>query len=296
MTTEKCRIARTELMNTRKLIFLNMGGRTHQAKEVERFSSVSRMTVFKSCSESDTGEESPSSQKNHISSTSAETFQALKLCNQRKQKAATDRKHQRGCMEDSKQLSPVSVLELPSDEEQHCPRTRQEETPSASSFILLKKVTEDSIFSASMWELLIQSPIEKQSCVEFAELQDIIGSSSSQYLKTKRGLMQPKHLLSDGIREAVETYGRKGIRRRLLQGCLGPEELGKHICEKICSWGKQYGNATNITQLINSDISVSLQEWSDFQPVIMEIGMEIGNAILEEIRNEIIRDMIDFLH
>ncbi|KAF8404844.1 hypothetical protein HHK36_009733 [Tetracentron sinense] len=275
-----------------------MGRRTDQVIESHRFSSASSMTVLDSSSESSIEEETTSSEQNRISSSSASSFGAMKACNLRREEAATDRKLQWGCMEDSKILSPVSVLEVQSDEEtdqySHRP-SHQQETPSSSSFVMPKIVKEESILSASLSELLIKSLIEKQGCNGVSELQDLIGYGS-RYLKTKRVLQQTRQLLFDCVREAVEIHGRNGKRRQYVREFLGPEELGKIICEKICSWGKQSGDVTNITQMINSDFSISIEEWSDFQPQMREIGMEIGDAILEDIRNEIVTDMIDCLH
>ncbi|XP_010273517.1 PREDICTED: uncharacterized protein LOC104609020 isoform X2 [Nelumbo nucifera] len=275
------------------------GANTQQAKQLDRFSSASSITLFDSCSESD-AEESLSSQRKNISSCPAETFRAFKTYNlKEEQEAYTDDKLQWGCVvEDGKQLSPVSVLEEEScdrgsplqNQMQCCPKARSKKD---TSFNLSKKVTEESIVSASLLELLVQSLKEKYGSTGYAAIHELSGSGSSQYLKTKRVLQQTRQLLFDCIRETIETHGRKVRRHQGDHEFLGTEEIGKIICERIYSWGKQSVDETNITELIRSDFSYSTEGWSEFQPQIKnEIAMEIGDAIFEEMRNEIITDMI----
>ncbi|OVA09422.1 protein of unknown function DUF4378 [Macleaya cordata] len=291
-------------------------GRNYQVAELDRFSSASSMTLFDSCSESDGEEFSHQTfQENPISSSPADTYKPnLELHNLLEQEGTTGRTNQWGCMEDSsKQHSPVSVLEeLPFDEiVQSSSRTsyKKKIKSTNSSLILPKKITDDeSIFSASLWELLVHALIEKQGfCGGITEVVQqeelILGSTanSSQFFKTKRVLEQTKQLLFDCVREAVENNhernsGKRIRMRRNVHEMLGGEDVGKIICEQICLWGKQSGNITNITQIISSDFCVSTEEWmSETQPQIREnIGVEIGDAILEEIKNEIVTDMIEY--
>ncbi|KAA8545748.1 hypothetical protein F0562_020801 [Nyssa sinensis] len=160
--------------------------------------------------------------------------------------------------------------------------------PSIMWPILSGKATEDSIFSAYLSELLVQSLNEKQNGLGTAELEDI-RSGSSQCLKAKRVFMQTKQLVFDCVKEAVDNHGRSGRRKKNnIKEVLGTEELGKVICEQIYSWGKQCGDVTNITQLINLDFSYTVEEWGDLSPIIRDFGIEIGDAILDDIVTEMI--------
>ncbi|XP_043710781.1 uncharacterized protein LOC122659734 [Telopea speciosissima] len=254
----------------------------------------------------------------------------------------TDRECQWGCNEDgNKQLSPVSVLEevssLPPASSLHihlvnwqkpktvelCPRrirtittcTRREEeaasTPIPNQPINIR-VTEDSILSASLWELLLQrSLVQKRGSGGMeAVLRELLGSggldssSHSQYVKNKRVLQQTRQLLFDCVREAVEKYqtgtGRRRRRRKWHGGLdqfIGPEELGNIICDEIRAWGKQSIDIPNLNQLIEADIWETTEEegWNDFlkpHSIRNEIGMGIADAILEDLSNEIVIDMI----
>ncbi|XP_010248346.1 PREDICTED: uncharacterized protein LOC104591240 isoform X2 [Nelumbo nucifera] len=272
------------------------GARAQQVADLDQFSSASSVTLFDSCCESDAEDSSSPQRREHIPSSSVDTFRSLELCNLKQQEDDTDRKLQCGCMEDTKQLSPVSVLEeQPYHEVWCCPATRSKETRSTSSFNVPKEVAEDSIFSASMWDLLVHSLEEKQGSIGYAELHELLGPGScSQYLKTRWVLQQKRQLLFDCVREALETHGTKRW-SRFDREFLGPEDLGRIICEQICSWGKQCGDKTNITQLIYSDFSYSTEEWNHLKPRMRsEIAVEIGDVILEEMRSEIVTDMIDF--
>ncbi|XP_077233889.1 uncharacterized protein LOC143876124 isoform X2 [Tasmannia lanceolata] len=250
----------------------DLGGET-QVVELDRFSTASSATVFDSCSDGDM-DESHSAQKSHISLSSTDAFRVPKL-HTMKEKAATYRKVQWGYMEDCKQLSPVSVLEVPSDEVQFCPRACKEEHPS-----------EETILSAPQWEFLLHSLEEKQS-IEVAKPEELLKCCSS-FLKAKRVSQQTNQLLIDCVKEVVESRSRKG--RWNFDEFLGPELLGKTIFDQICSWGKQGGDVTNITHLIKSDFSNSIQEWRHFHPQVKQIGIEIGDAIFEDIRDEIVSD------
>uniref|UniRef100_A0A5B7BJB2 DUF4378 domain-containing protein n=1 Tax=Davidia involucrata TaxID=16924 RepID=A0A5B7BJB2_DAVIN len=226
------------------------------------------------CTKGNVKENHPSEQ-NH-SSPSQSSFQALKLHNLREFKAASYTKLQLGCIEDSKQLSPVSVLELPAEECSPIDKNM--------SSILSRKATEDSIFSACLSELLVQSLNEKKNGVGVAELQDIRSGSNSLLLKTKRVFMQTKQLVFDCVKEATDSHGRS---EKSIKEALGPEEIGKLICEQIYSWGKHCGDVTNINQLINLDFCNTMEEWRDFSQITRDIGIDIGDAILDDIVTEI---------
>uniref|UniRef100_A0A5B7ARN1 DUF4378 domain-containing protein n=1 Tax=Davidia involucrata TaxID=16924 RepID=A0A5B7ARN1_DAVIN len=185
-------------------------------------------------------------------------------------------------MKDHKQLNPLSVLEqVSSNEGGQNPRIWHIVTPSTSENVIKhKKVEDDSKFT-----------VEKPSCTGVSELQELVGSNtSSQYLKSKRVLQQTKQLLFDCVREVVDTHVWKNRRQQHFRELLGPEELEKLLCENISTWSKLSGDDTNrTTQLLHLD---SLKEWSDFELQIKEIGMQIGDTILEDITNKIVIDMI----
>ncbi|XP_057975008.1 uncharacterized protein LOC131162486 isoform X2 [Malania oleifera] len=277
--------------------------------ESDRFSSASSTTVFNSCFESDT-EDAYSSLQNDHNSGAADTLKALQLGTHREIEiqAATDRKRIWRFAEDSKQLSPVSVLEeIPSSESSPAHknldeialgdgRTGQEVNQSTSDVIFSKKVlSEDSIFSASLRELFLCTPIKKPSCGGVAELQELAWfDPSSQPTKSRMVLLQTRQLLLDCVREVVEYHKGKGRQRQGARDFQGPEEIGKLICAKIRAWGKQSGDETNITQLLHLNFSASAEEWNDFKPQAREIGMHIADVILEEIKHEVVVDLMYF--
>ncbi|XP_059653059.1 uncharacterized protein LOC132300118 [Cornus florida] len=257
-----------------------------------RLSSSGSRTPSSSCSKGNIKARCTPEQ-NH-SSSYQRTFQALKLHNLLKLEAASNSKQQWGCIEENNQLSPASVLEELQSEEgspvvQHFLVPRKEETTLTCSFNL-PRVKEDTIFSATMCQLLAQSLTEKHNCVGAAELHGI-ESSSSQFLNAKRVLMQTKRLVFDCVKEAIDTHGRRARRQKRLKGVLGPEELGKIVCDQIYEWGNQSGDETNVNQLISWDYSNTEEEWSDFHMLTRHIGIEIGDAILDNIVVETIKSL-----
>ncbi|KAF2324237.1 hypothetical protein GH714_011005 [Hevea brasiliensis] len=276
----------------------NKDRNTQEAGELDSFSSASTSTVFNSCSGSDADadaeESSISQQKDHISFT-ANTSQSFRLCNN---EAVTDRKLQRQCIEDSKQHSPVSVLEevashrgypLHNNEPEYFSTVR-EKNPTKTCAHSPKKVTEDSILSASLWKILFHSATEKSTLPGVSEIQELVHYNlSSQHLKSKSALQQTRQLLFDCVKEIVENQGRKEKQ----QGeYLEAEELGKLIGEKIKLWGKQSGEESTFGEQMEMEFRESAQEWSGYKAQRRKIGSIIGDAILEEISSEIVMDMV----
>lgn len=164
------------------------------------------------------------------------------------------------------------------------PRTKRRNA-AISSFNLAKEVAKDSILSTSMWEHLVHSFTEQE------ELRGFI-SSSVGLSKSKRMLQQKRKLLLDCVREVVERSLEKGARCQVLE-YAETRNNEKIVLDQIFSWGKQGGNATNITQILGCDLMEAKLEWDQFQPQMPEIQIEIADVIFEEITNEIVVDMLD---
>lgn len=161
------------------------------------------------------------------------------------------------------------------------------EAPSRNTSIPNKRDAGDFMLSASLWEVLINSPIEEKSHVGFAKKRGI-NWTCSQYLRNKRLLQQRKQLLLHPMKEAEETQGRKGERHKNTDDISELEDMEEIIYKQICSLGKPSGDFMNITHLMNFDLSSTSEEWSNFQQLKRKIGTEIGDAIMGEIVEEII--------
>ncbi|KAK1316061.1 hypothetical protein QJS10_CPA05g01624 [Acorus calamus] len=126
--------------------------------------------------------------------------------------------------------------------------------------------SEDFMVSEVMLEYLVQS----------------LGFSS--YEKPMWVLKQTKQLLMDCVREAVENQQER-------QGRCCHEE---RICEEVLSWAKHGGNATNVSQFVGLDVASFSKERKQLHDQIDEVGVEIGEAICEEVKDEVVSDMIKF--
>ncbi|KAI3465238.1 hypothetical protein Pfo_021901 [Paulownia fortunei] len=215
----------------------------------DKFSSASGTTVFNSCSEND-----------------VEDAHCLE-----EEEADADRKLKWRSMEDSnKQLSPVSVLEeTESDDKQYNFKTTQGESSTSISQCKPKQPTHYSV----------------------QELQELVGSNSyAQYIINKRALQQTKQLLIDCVREVIEIHRKRDHKgRQQVKKILGAEELWKLVCENVWLWSQDSIDETNIVHLLNYDVMASAEEWrTDSEQQKEEISMEIGDAILEGIINEIV--------
>ncbi|KAG5254070.1 DUF4378 domain-containing protein [Salix suchowensis] len=176
-----------------------------------------------------------------------------------------------------KQLSQVSVQkELPSiNKGCHFPAKQEEEDASASSTVLSANMEEDSLFSAFLCDLLTESLIEKQTLGGFTELQEMIVPAFSRHLKNRRVIWQNMQLLFDCVNEAIEVYRRKNRKKQCSKELIDLKELGKIICDQICSWGKQ-----NADEQINIDVTSIVEDGYYLQQQLSRrIGIEIGDAI-----------------
>ncbi|XVE70223.1 hypothetical protein DITRI_Ditri10aG0055600 [Diplodiscus trichospermus] len=266
-----------------KLSVTEMVDRNNQeTAEPDRFSSASSSTVYNSCSDSDI--DGPSMFTDNSKSN-------LKLYDQREKKVVAEAKFQWNCMEDSKHHSPQSVIEekIPTSTGSPIRNTRRVPSTRQKGLFLPNLINEDSILSASLWNLLVQTTSEKSSCAGLTELQGPDLSNASPLSVSKRVLQQTKQLLFDCVRELVDKKHEKKEKGKEFIGC---EEIGKVIGEKIKGWGKRCGNESNIAELLKLDIMDLTQEWNDFETQ----KRDIGNAIAEEITNEVVMDMINVLY
>lgn len=170
----------------------------------------------------------------------------------------------------------------------------QEQNPSRTCITLAKKITEESILSASFWRLLFHSAVEKPNCAGAAETLELVHSKpTSQFLKSKKVVQQTKQLLFDCVREVLESRG-KETGQQDKKEFLGSELLGNLVCGKIKEWGKHSVDGFNLTRLLNADIHDSVQEWNDVEAEVRDIALEIGDAIMEEIKDQIVTEMLYF--
>ncbi|KAG8377452.1 hypothetical protein BUALT_Bualt08G0034500 [Buddleja alternifolia] len=176
--------------------------------------------------------------------------------------------------DDCKQLSPVSVLQhTQSRQEEHNLKRRKVEPLTSTCRCKIKQATDCSV-------------------EELHELQ--VGSNSNshaddQYIINKRALQQTKQLLIDCLREVIENHRKRDKNRQELKKILGTEELWKLVCENVWVWSQDSIDETNIHHLLHHDYLASAEEWStDFELRKEVISMEIGDAILEDIINEIL--------
>ncbi|WCJ35582.1 hypothetical protein M5689_016829 [Euphorbia peplus] len=200
----------------------------------------------------------------------------------------TDRKLSCQCIEESRQLSPVLVSEEVAPNTGFLARHVDGRANLSSIRQKPKKVSEDSILSASLCKILFQSAREKST------LQELVHSNlSRQSLKSKKVVQQTRQLLFDCVREIVETQEKKKKQQKT-QYLATQDQFGKLIEEKIKCWGKQYGQESKLECLLQLDIRDSAHEWIGYKQHGKKIGCEIGDTILDEIVNEITIEMAGF--
>ncbi|XP_028793626.1 uncharacterized protein LOC114761688 [Neltuma alba] len=266
--------------------------------ETDRFSSASSSTSFNSCSEIGEVEEETwiSSHKDKPSFIS-DTCRASNACNivVTSQQATSNGKHRRRYIEHSRALlermhpRKVQLSQHNERVKDDVGRTEQR-ILNCGEVVMPKKITEDSLLSAALWGLLIQSA---EGDGHSMDLQEILGTNVSQVLKSKRALHTTKQLLFDCVREIAASFPGTDEGQTGYKQLLGAEELGNLICQKTIEWGQQAGDQTNLTFLLTSDYLKSINEWGDFEPQVKDISFEVADAVLDCINNEIISEMLD---
>lgn len=103
-------------------------------------------------------------------------------------------------------------------------------------------------------------------------------------------MQQSKKLLVDCVREVIEIQRQKeGKKGEQLKKILGSDELWKLVCENVWIWSQHSIDQTNTYRLLHSDFRASEKEWSSaFDKHRNEVCVEIGDAILEAIINDIV--------
>lgn len=273
-----------------------MRRKNQEIVDSDRFSSASSRTQYDSCSEDEKDEASVSLQNDHKASLVADTSQVSKPCNMIKEREI-EQFNGGSLKSHRKQQNPVSVLKdtPPShaDAVQELPamsRKKESPCPSTCNF----KIADDSIVSASLWELLFQPALEKPRGSGVSEKLEPVRSNinpSPHFAKSKRVLQQTRQLLFDCVREMTETHAKKEReKQRNCIGFLGAEEIGNLLYEKLGTWGNQAGHEANINFVLELDLLGSAEEWSNNYQERREIGNEIGDTILEEIIEEIVAE------
>ncbi|XP_073125717.1 uncharacterized protein [Henckelia pumila] len=176
-------------------------------------------------------------------------------------------------VEDNRQnLSPVSVLEVAESDEISPLHFKQSN---------IKKTTHaESSTSASQFK-------SKQPTYDGGQVlrQIPVSNPYTQHIRNKRALRQTKQLLIDCVREVIENYRRQEHAKKI----LGAEELWKLVCENVWLWSQDSIHDTNIIHHLHYDFLASAEEWSaDFEEHKEGIWTEVGDAILEDVINEIV--------
>ncbi|GAA0156126.1 hypothetical protein LIER_13690 [Lithospermum erythrorhizon] len=190
-----------------------------------------------------------------------------------------DKELARRDVEDSNQLSPVSVLLLEL-QETHCDVTK----PVLKTRNYVKRIQESSLAIPSS---KLENPFESSS----KGMQEVISSNFlAHHTNNKKAVLHSKPLLLDCVRETVEDQRKKqrNVISQHFQKILEAEELWNHIYENICLWSKDTIDDTNIEHLLHFDLLASMEEWNNCEEQRSEIGEAIVNATLNDIINEII--------
>ncbi|CAL9044171.1 uncharacterized protein LOC135673376 isoform X1 [Musa acuminata AAA Group] len=164
----------------------------------------------------------------------------------------------RRCMQvdDSKQLSSVSVLELHSQGGSQVHTSDKEEDASTSN---------------------LDSP--RKDLDIFRELLELAYTSAwDQLTKSKKQLDQ--HCEQDDER-VVDSHE-----------CFARETAESEVHETDNSWQTQKEVVSSLTQLTCSDISNARREWYEFQPQVREIGTQVEQAIFEDNIEDVILEMM----
>lgn len=143
--------------------------------------------------------------------------------------------------------------------------------------LMPKKITDDSLISVAVWNLIAPS-VKKEVCTE--ELQEVSHNIKKQ--------------LFDCVRDGIMIFPTIDDRKQVCRQFMGPLKVGKLICQRTKEWGQQHKrDGVNLTHLLTMDDYLDSNiEWSKFETYFQDIGVEISDEILECMNNEIVSEII----
>ncbi|KAH0466530.1 hypothetical protein IEQ34_003768 [Dendrobium chrysotoxum] len=159
-------------------------------------------------------------------------------------------------VESKYQFNPVSILELQHSDESY-PSGKQNECPLPSSMDFPRESS-----------INLKETREKSMC------------------QKKVNFSNRRRLLFDCLRES------KG-RIWNFHGCLDSELFEESMNELIFSWEREKGDVTSLTQMVVSEFSRFREKWNQFKPEAREIGLSLEAAILDDLIEEAILDMMN---
>ncbi|KZV54522.1 hypothetical protein F511_01320 [Dorcoceras hygrometricum] len=175
----------------------------------------------------------------------------------------------RSVEDNRQQLSPVSVLEVAESDElsplhyKQCniKKTTQAESSASVTQFKSKQATNGSAQLMAAW------------------------NPYTQHIRNKRALRQTKQLLIDCVREVIENYRKQEHMKKVVEA----EELWKLVCENVWLWSQDSIHETNVIHLVHYDFLTTAEDWrADFEEHKKGIWMDVGDAILEDVINEIV--------
>ncbi|XP_014504023.1 uncharacterized protein LOC106764272 isoform X2 [Vigna radiata var. radiata] len=167
---------------------------------------------------------------------------------------------------------------------------RTQQRIQSSGDILPKKIRGKSLLSAAgRWGGLVEETKKKGNCgstrVVLRGTDDV-----SQKLKSKRVLRRIMKMLFDCVKDIAITLPTEDDRKRGYRQFMGTLQIGKLLRQRTNKWDQQavaVGGA-NLTYLLTLDYLNSIVEWKKFEPHVKDISIEITDAILDDILNEIV--------
>lgn len=99
-------------------------------------------------------------------------------------------------------------------------------------------------------------------------------------------------MLFDCVKDIAITLPTQDDRKKGNRKFMGPLQIGKVLPQRTKKWGQQVGYGENLTYLLTLDYLNSIMEWRRFEPHVKGISVEITDAILDSIHNEIVLEMI----
>ncbi|KAL2894940.1 Chorismate synthase [Bienertia sinuspersici] len=227
-----------------------------------------------------------------VGSTSSRCCSSVSCLTKMSNASHHDESNQWKIIEENTQYSPDSVLEeidlLQAIPVYNVKQSEEHNNPAESGKRFQKKVSEDAILSASLWELLVHFRSEKPKLLRRRK-------PFPEYMNSKKVLQKDRQLLFNCVREAVENGKQlKGSINNREKGLkIGPEETGKFICKKLKALGKLSADETDIQKVLRRDLFEKgvADEWSGFNVWKKEIAADIGDGIVDEITDEIVCDM-----
>ncbi|KAL0924939.1 hypothetical protein M5K25_005800 [Dendrobium thyrsiflorum] len=189
-------------------------------------------------------------------------------------------------------FNPVSILELQHSDESYS-SGKQSKSIFSGFLTLLSLFYESYIYVSMLHHCFSFAASIKDECPLPSSMDFPRESSINVKESPEKSMCQKKVNFSNRRRLLFDCLRESEARLWNFHGCLDSELFEESMNELIFSRERKKGDVTSLTQIVVSEFSRFREKWNQFKPEAREIGLSLEAAILDDLMEETILDMMN---